>query len=51
MDSSNQYHQLLVEPVKTGYMIVWPDGSEFSSQVYKRAQDARREITLLRSGK
>lgn len=43
-----QYHQLLVEPVRNGYVIVWPDGSLFDSQLYKTAPAARRAITMLK---
>lgn len=48
MALNNQYHQLLVEPISSGFKIVWPDGSPFDGRVYKTAAAARREITMMR---
>jgi hypothetical protein len=42
------YHQLLIEPGRNGWFIVWPDGSRFDGQCYRRPQDARRAITLMK---
>jgi hypothetical protein len=48
--NSHLRQHLLVEPCRDGFYLVWPDGEKYSGP-YKRAQDARAQLTMITKDK
>ena len=45
----NTLYHLQIDSHSNGkWYLAWPDGSLYDGQLYKRAQDAKRALTLLK---